>query len=427
MTKKNRYRATHIEQVSAESVLAQIAGKRLVVGIDVAKERQFAAVMDEACTMQVVVKWKAPSETGAFVELLHELGATRDVEVVMEPTGTYGDALRFQLSKAGLSVFRMEPKRTHDAAELYDGVPSMHDAKAATLIGRLHLNGASTLWREDTETQRNAKARLSQLTLYRQQFQSNRNRVHALLSRYFPELLELLLLRSATLLELLSVYGGPQDIAEHETQARVLMKKVGGGLLTEEKIDAVLRAAKTSVGVPQTEYERQLVCTVAAEARRNQKEMALQERLTRKLTKKTPASRRLSTMVGKVTASVLLAMAGDPTQYKSAQAYRKAFGLNLKEKSSGRQKGGLHLSKRGSSLARVYLFMTALRFIHRSAVVKAWYDKKVQRQGGQMKLKAVVAVMRKLTLAMWHVAQGHAFDAAKLFDTRRLKLSAKAV
>lgn len=41
-----------------------------------------------------------------------------------------------------------------------------------------------------------------------------------------------------------------------------------------------------------------------------------------------------------------------------------------------------------------------------------------------MKLKAVTAVMRKLALALWHVAQGDAFDASKLFDTARLQLPA---
>ena len=53
-------------------------------------------------------------------------------------------------------------------------------------------------------------------------------------------------------------------------------------------------------------------------------------------------------------------------------------------------------------------------------VVAAWYAKKVSRDGGKAKLKAVIAVMRKLALALWHVARGHRFDASLLFDTQRL-------
>jgi len=59
----------------------------------------------------------------------------------MEPSGTYGDALGWQLREAGIELYRVAPKRVHDAAEVYDGVPSLHDAKAAYLIGRLHLQG----------------------------------------------------------------------------------------------------------------------------------------------------------------------------------------------------------------------------------------------------------------------------------------------
>lgn len=48
----------------------------------------------------------------------------------MEPTGTYGDGLRALLVSRGVSVFMQSPKRVHDAREVFDGVPSLHDAKS---------------------------------------------------------------------------------------------------------------------------------------------------------------------------------------------------------------------------------------------------------------------------------------------------------
>ena len=44
---------------------------------------------------------------------------------------------------------------------------------------------------------------------------------------------------------------------------------------------------------------------------------------------------------------------------------------------------------------------------------------KVKRDGG-LKGKAVTALMRKLALSLWHVAQGKRFDTSKLFDARAL-------
>src|SRR5436305_1112318 len=66
--------------------------------------------------------------------------------------------------------------------------------------------------------------------------------------------------------------------------------------------------------------------------------------------------------VGLVTACVLWICLGDVRQYGSAAAYRKAMGLNLKERSSGQHKGKLSLSKRGQRLARKWLYFSALRW-----------------------------------------------------------------
>ena len=126
-------------------------------------------------------------------------------------------------------------------------------------------------------------------------------------------------------------------------------------------------------------------------------------------------------MIGKTTAAVLTVAAGDPTGFDSASAFEKALGLNLKEKSSGTQQGLLHITKRGSGVARTYLYLAALRMIQTDAVCRAWYTKKVQRDGGK-KQKAVIALMRKLARGLWHVARGKAFDSRKLFDVSRLNL-----
>jgi hypothetical protein len=55
-------------------------------------------------------------------------------------------------------------------------------------------------------------------------------------------------------------------------------------------------------------------------------------------------------------------------------------------------------------------------------VTRAWYDKKVKRDGGK-KARAVVAVMRKLAKALFHVARGAPLDTTKLFDVSRLELA----
>jgi hypothetical protein len=104
---------------------------------------------------------------------------------------------------------------------------------------------------------------------------------------------------------------------------------------------------------------------------------------------------------------------GDPANYGSAGAYRKAMGLNLTERSSGTYKGKLKISKRGQRLTRKWMYFSALRWM-REPSVKIWLEKKKQRDGGRGG-KAATAIMRRLAAAAWHAGQGEVFDPKRLF------------
>ena len=64
---------------------------------------------------------------------------------------------------------------------------------------------------------------------------------------------------------------------------------------------------------------------------------------------------------------------------------------------------------------------TALRLIKDNPLAKVWYTAKVEREGNKRKKKAIVALMRKLSKALWHIARGARFDARLLFDESRLQ------
>jgi transposase len=307
---------------------------------------------------------------------------------------------------------------------VYDGVPSLHDAKSSAIVAKLHLDGASEPWPMRTDHERKLAAAIRMLEVFTKQFQQNRNRLEALTARHWPELTAILDLSSATLLELLAEFGGPAAVQDHPVSAQELMSKTGGRMLDPAKIAAVIASARSTAGVPPIAEEVRLIQTLAQEARRNQLAANREKVLVRRLTDQDEGSARMRPVVGPTTAGVLVAAVGDPRQYSSADAYVKSLGLNLKEKSSGKTQGALHITKRGPGVTRLFLYMAALRLIQHDPVCHAWYAKKVQRQGGRYKTKAVVALMRKVVKALWHVAKGADFDASLLFDTTRLKIAA---
>jgi transposase len=142
-----------------------------------------------------------------------------------------------------------------------------------------------------------------------------------------------------------------------------------------------------------------------------------------------PMMKVMSAAVGPAAATALTAYVGAPRQYESARAYEKACGLNLKVRSSGEHEGQLKITKRGPSKVRHLLYLAALRLCQHDETTRAWYQRRSSYSAGwkKSKMKAVVAVMRKLVRALWCIghdpANPQTFDSSKLFDTRRLSIT----
>jgi transposase len=187
----------------------------------------------------------------------------------------------------------------------------------------------------------------------------------------------------------------------------------------------VIASSQSTIGVPMLVGEQELLRHLAAEARRHYKLAREAEQELARCSKGHTPTEGMGAVVGVTTAAVLTSCLGDPRDYPAAAAYVKAAGLNLKEQSSGKHLGQIKITKRGPSEARRLLYLATLRLIqeHGDPILREWYERKVRREGGKRKKKAVVALMRKLLGALWHVAAGERFDSQRLFDTRSLLVS----
>jgi hypothetical protein len=197
--KKRPYRAESVKQINVEAIAKAMEGRKLVVAVDVAKTKMRAALMNEHRENLGTVRWDHPVETGEFIGMLERLSMA-SIEVVMEPSGTYGHPL-MHLCNAQWPVFLVSGKRTHDAAEVFDGVPSAHDGKCAQIIARLHLEGASRRWTPDSTERRDLKAATKTMDRYKSRYLEGVNEIEAELARAWPELTGLLELTGATLLD----------------------------------------------------------------------------------------------------------------------------------------------------------------------------------------------------------------------------------
>jgi transposase len=424
MSKKRTYKSVDVEKVQVARLLSAIVST-VVVAIDVAKEAMVAGFADQAGKVHQLVRFSHPKQTMTFIGLLLRLREEgRDVQVVMEPTGTYGDALRFQLRSRDFPVYQVDPKRVHDASYVLDGNVSQHDPKACTIIAFLQAQGKSRPWREQTSQERHARILLKEHNLYSAREMELYNELEAMTAASWPELNAMFSHDARWPLELLARYPSAAAVAKAPPdEVRKHLRKVSRGALRTETIELVLSTAKTTTGAtlePTEEAFIAKICTMMLEQRDLLAE--LDKRMT-SLATSTDAMRRVRTVIGPAATLALFALVGDPANYDSAGALEKACGLNLKERSSGKHRGKLTITKRGPAQVRKLLYFAALRLVSGDELARAWYQERSAYKGN-VKLKAVVAVMRKLLRAVFHVARGEVvFDSSKLFDARRLRPS----
>src|SRR5262245_19248061 len=87
--KKKVYRAVDVKDFRPEAVSSEVAGKRIVVGIDAAKRRFVATLMGESKDVIATIKWEHPRQTREFIALIRGLPASGK-EAAIESTGSYG-------------------------------------------------------------------------------------------------------------------------------------------------------------------------------------------------------------------------------------------------------------------------------------------------------------------------------------------------
>lgn len=415
-----RFKAVDFKETNRDALRGKFRGQTLVVTTDVAKKVMYTGLSSPQGELERLVTWEHPSELERFVEWIESLGAT-EIQLVIEPSGTYGEPLREKAYELGWGVYLVSPKRLHDAAEVFDGVPSLHDAKAAWLLAKLHAQHLSEPWGKQEPEKRQLAAYTKTMARYGDDKQRHLGRLEAQLARYWPEVTRWLAKDSATLLALLEEFGGPEGIAASPDRARQLMRTVSRGLVAEEKLDRVVESADQTHGQAMLEAEKEALAALARhidDCRRKEREWKSK---IGELVDSWEDTEAIGEVVGKPTAAVLRTEVGDFREFDSPDALLKHAGLNLKEKSSGKHQGELKITKRGSSMARKYLYWATLRMLQESRVFRAWHERKVERDGG-IRGKSVVALMRKLLKGLWHVSRGKRFDAAKLFDLERLGL-----
>jgi len=396
-------------------------GFTYVVGIDVGSEHLLYTICQP--DKRAVVK---PSQInndrvgfGQLDQALHALGSEPSrILIGLEATSRYNENLYQFLAEQGSTLCLLHPRQTHQFAQ-QRGLRAKTDRLDASTIARLLLSGEARVGYVPDEliaSYRELERLHSQLTAESARYQ---NEIHALLTVLFPEFTQVFADPcGATALGVLKRYPGAAAIATAGVEAltatlRELARRRSGRPTAVELVRLAERSAASGVATSARALSLKVLCDQLEHTLVN---LAHREQELDRVLGGDEGASRLSSVpeFGRQTIAVLRAELGDVTRFSRIDQAVAYVGLDLEVRQSGKWKGQVKLSKRGSGRVRRVLSMAALRSLTLpDSPFAAYYHRLVAR--GLKGRKALMAVMRKMLLVACHLLRSNeSYDPAKV-------------
>ena len=353
----------------------------------------------------------------------------KDMVVGFESTGPYGEPLIHYLRKRDVKLVQVNPMHTKRLKELQGNSPNKTDRKDPKVIADIiELGHALTL-----VVPEGTAAVLRRLTHARERSMTRRttllNQLGDLVFVLFPEFLqEMKNLKGKSAQYLLNHYPTPQDIIEFGLEPLThILKKISRGTLGEERAKALYEGARRSVGIKEGQegilFEIKSILALIMASDRFIADV--EEKMSHHL-KKIPYSKYILSIKGikVITASGLIGEVGDFRKFKTISEITKLAGLDLFEISSGKHKGQRRISKRGRPLMRKLLYFAGINVVRKGGIFHEEYQRYLQR--GMLKMKALVAIARKLLRVIFALVRNHKEYVSSYIRPQNLSLKEAA-
>lgn len=413
--------------------------RTLVVGIDIAKEKQWARFVDCRGVECGKAMYFRNDRTG-FESILAEIrqiskeNMFEDAIVGMEPTGHYWKSLtNFLMKQERIHVVLVNPYHTKKAKELDDNSQTKSDKKDALTIARLVKDGRYS----EVYLPHDVYADLRVLTTARnsvnRQKNALKNTILAVMDEYFPEFTKVFKhpFKGKAAMQVLKACPFPKYILKMGMEGvlaeiRKAVKKTVGRKRAQQLVDAAQASVGVDYGVESAQCKLRLLLESLELA--NRQLAQIEEEMAAAL-QKTGVSEYLLSIkgVGVVSLAVCLGELGDPLRFDDPRQLSRLAGYNLVEDSSGKNKSGTCISKRGRKGLRCVLYQMALTAVAVNQEMKELYHYLKTRTANPLKkMQALVVISKKLLTLIYTLAKKKQYyDPARVFgEVRRNQLLA---
>ena len=428
------------EDRQKQKVIA-ITTDTLVVGVDIAKNYQWARLVDfRGIEHGRALKFK--NSRGGFETILARIREICRKEnfakavVGMEPAGHYWKAFANWLEKQdGIKVVLVNPYATKQAKELDDNSQTKSDKKDALTIAKLVKDGRYFELYLPHDVYAELRGLSTTRTGLNKRKNALKNTITAVMDEYFPEYEEVFKcpLSGKASRHILKTCPFPKFILElGEDGVTDEIKKAVKKTVGRKKAAQLIETAKESIGVDYGEEAAGLKLRLMLE------ELELLEKQTEELEGQMAdalhqtdyADFLLSIKgIGIVTLAACLGELGGPTRFEDSRQMSRMAGYNLVEDSSGKNKSGTKISKRGRKNLRCVLYQMALTMVATNDEMKQLYHYlKTREKAPLRKMQALIVVSKKI-LALIHTLakKKENYEPGKVFGhVRREQMKAAA-
>jgi transposase len=397
--------------------LEAITLSTLIVGVDIAKEIQWARFVDyRGLELGKVLKFQ--NNKNGFENILTSIEAISknkgldNIIVGMEPTGHYWKPLANYLIMQGIKVVMINPYHTKRAKELDDNSQTKSDIKDALTIAKLVRDGRyyEVYMPQDifAELRVLSNSRISLMKRYN----ALKNTITAVVDEYFPEIVTVFkkFLNGKASMQILKSCPFPSMILELGVDGVLAeIKKAVKKTVGRKKAKQLVEAAKNSIGVGYgTMSARLKIGLMIEELELLTKQLEqIKEAMGVALTNTGFGGIILSIPgIGVVSAASFLGEIGDPMRFDDPRQISKMAGYNLVEDSSGNSKSGTVISKRGRKNLRSVLYQMAMTMVAVNNEMKELYSYLKTRKNNPLKKKqALIVISKKIIIVIYNLVK----------------------
>ena len=410
--------------------VTKINDKMLIATVDIGKNVQYGYFRaPNGNDVKPFAFYNSKKSFGKFWQKLCQFKDKQGLEQIVigfESTGPYAEPLFHYLKKKPVKLVQVNPVHTKRVKELTGNSPNKTDKKDPRVIADvICLGHALTL-----VVPQGPAAELRRLAQARERAVTDRtamiNQLQHLIFVIFPEFLKLLKISTKTARYFIKHYPTPEKIFALDRDTVVqIFKKVSRGKLGPDRARQLHEAAGNSVGISEGKQSivfeiEHLIGTIEAEDQfidRLEKQMCV-------YLQQIPYSQNILSIRGlaEVTVAGLIGEVADFNQFDTISEVMKLAGLDLYEISSGKHRGQRRISKRGRPLMRKLLFFAAINAVKSKGIMHAKYQQMLQR--GMLKMKALVAISRKLLAIIFAIVRDQTKYVENYSDSNHYKLAA---